>query len=98
MGSRGAITGTKMNDAGTRIVEAEVRQDLGEDHGKPEMWGRGQVITAIEYGKSFLTARKSLRSWTRGANVHVVEVDGNRFLRTDTSPVKADYVGELPDL
>ncbi len=92
------ITGKKMNDARTRIVAAEVRQDQGEDHGKPEMWGRGQVITAIEYGKSFLTARKSPMSWTRGWKIHIVVVDGQKFIRTDGNAVKADHLGELPDL
>ena len=92
------ITGKKMNDAGTRIVAAEVRQDQGEDHGKPERWGRDQVIRSIEYGKSFLTAQKSPRSWTRGRSVHIVVVDDQKFIRTDGSAVKADHLGELPDL
>ena len=87
-----------MNDAKTKIVAVEVREDRSEKLGQPSRWGRGEVIAAIEGGKTFVTGIKTDEGkFRKGAEVHVVEVSGEKFIRTDRNSVKADNLGELPD-
>ncbi len=94
------ITAKKMNDAGTKVVALEVRQDFGRAFGTSDYWGRGAVTSAIEAdGKTFVTATQPDGDvWRRWWPVQVVRFGEDAFLRTDGNSVKADLLDPVPDL
>jgi Protein of unknown function (DUF3892) len=92
------ITAVRYAPDRSHIAELEVRVDNGESIGPPGEWARQQVISAIDGGHTFATAYLRNGSWQRGADVQVVTIGRDRFLRTDRNKVRADNLGELPEL
>jgi hypothetical protein len=95
-----AITGVKHAHHGHgAIIEVEARPDSGETLGVPVRFTRLQVVNAIlRDGVTFVTAYRNGDKWSKGAEVRVVEIHGEHFLRTDRDRTKADNLGELPEL
>jgi hypothetical protein len=59
-------------------------------------WPRRNIRMALERASEVCTIRKaSDGSWLRGEDVHLVEVDGATYLRTDDEPVARDDLGDL---
>jgi hypothetical protein len=80
------------------ITELEVRPDNGTSIGQGTEWSRAQVIEGIERGTTFVTAFVRDGRWHRGAQVHVVRVGIEKYLRTDRDAIRADNLGALPEL
>lgn len=67
--------------------------------GAATIWTKDQVVTYINGGQSFKTIyMKADGQWHIGEDVRVVVIDGESFLRTDANKIKADNLGELPEL
>ncbi|GAI66234.1 unnamed protein product, partial [marine sediment metagenome] len=49
--------------------------------------------------RSFVTIFKSEDGeWKRGEDVHIIEVKGKKYIRTDKNEIDEDNLGELPEL
>ncbi|MGA7743883.1 MAG: DUF3892 domain-containing protein [Polyangia bacterium] len=81
----------------TRIIKVEVRRDNGETIGNPSEETRQGVIDAIRKGVTFVTIFKNDGKWKKGAEVGVVKIDGESFIRTDKNQRKVDNLDELPE-
>ena len=94
-----AITRVKPKDDGIHILAVKVRIDTGDKLIDETEWTREQVVKAIENGKRFVTApfikKKSL--WVRGEEIHIIEVNKKKFIRTDKNKEGKDNLGELPE-
>jgi hypothetical protein len=97
--SKYGIIQKELNDQGTQILNVEVREIKGKQvNSRSAVWSRDKVVSAIKQGSSFVTIlRKPTSGWTREGNVHVVEVDGIEYLRTDQDRKPSDNLGSLPN-
>ncbi len=69
----------------------------------PLMYERDSIIQSIANDDKWYTCvlkekRGARNIWTLKAEIHVVEVYGEKFIRTDGNKMKADNLGELPSL
>lgn len=80
------------------IAAVEVRRDLGDQFGAAETASRGEVVSAIGRGVSFVTVYLRDGTYHRGEDVRVVTIEGQRFLRTDRNAIRADNLGALPEI
>lgn len=92
------ITAVQHSPDRSCITHLEVRPDNGDTIGAPTVWTRASVIVAIDKGYSFVTALRRNGNWTRGADVTVVTIGQERYLRTDRNLRREDNLGELPEL
>ncbi|MBD3285585.1 DUF3892 domain-containing protein [candidate division WOR-3 bacterium] len=60
---------------------------------------RSTVVSRIENGYTFITVflDKDEKVWRKGSEVHIITVDGEKFIRTDTNAKKADNLENLPE-
>ncbi len=92
------ILGKRLDSEGTRIVKVEVREDKGDKLGSAEERTRSQVVSAIDNGESFVTILLDANNkWSKGQAVHIITVNGVKYIRTDQNSVAADNLGNLPD-
>ena len=64
----------------------------------PLAYDRKDVIQGIQKGDIWYTClQKDETMWIKKAEIHVVEVDGEYFIRTDGNNIKSDNLGELPE-
>lgn len=92
------ITRVKYGRDRAAIVEVEAKPDLGESLGTPQRFSRRAVVEAILLRRaSWVTAPVRDGKHVRGADVDVVEIHGQHFLRTDRNAIKSDNLGQLPE-
>lgn len=93
------ISAVRFNLAHTHIDAVRVHQHLGDSLGTGVLWSRQQVITAIESRFTFTTVvAGSDGKWYRGADVNIVYVGSEKYLRTDRNQSRADNLDNLPEL
>jgi hypothetical protein len=66
------VTGVQYDDARSRIIGYEVREDLGEVLGHPFKVTWANVAKAILDGTTFITATPGTSGWMPGALLDVV--------------------------
>ncbi len=92
------ISAVSYSEDPKHIKEAEVRQEEGNMIGPGKIWSRSQVVSSIESGDSFITILKSEDGkWKRGEDVHIIEVKGEKYIRTDKNEIEKDNLGDLPE-
>ncbi len=91
-----------MNAEDTRINE--VRAMMLTDNGlsSPLGYDREDVIQSLNNNDKWHTCllkeeRDGKNIWTKKAEIHIVEIDGENFIRTDRNKIKSDNLGELPE-
>jgi hypothetical protein len=63
----------------------------------PLDYSRRTIIQSIENGDRWFTCLQTDQgAWQKELEIHVVEVDGEKFIRVDQEKIKADKLGELP--
>lgn len=83
---------------GDCIEKAGVHEDLGDSVGSKHLRKRNWIVDKLEKGDTFCTIYKgSDDEWKKGANVRIIVVDQEKYLRTDSNKRKCDNLGELPD-
>ena len=92
-----AITHVCFKEEESHILAVKAREDNGEQLVNEQEWSRQQVVSAIERGTTFVTTFKKEGKWTKGEDVHVVEIRGVKYIRTDKNSIEADNLGELPE-
>lgn len=81
----------------THINKVKVKEDKGDKFGSASEWTRSQVVNAIETGTTFVTIIKNAESkWSKGADVHIVEVNKVQYIRTDRNQTASDNLENLP--
>jgi hypothetical protein len=92
------ISAVRYNDEHTHIVKVRVHEDKGDSIGGGTEWTRSQVVSARGRGDSFVTIlRGANNKWRRGQDIHIITVNGERYIRTDQNRTASDNLGELPE-
>lgn len=93
------ISGVKFNDLRTHIESLEVREDLGETVGSPNMIARLKVVENIEKGITYMTIfrNSTTNKWDAGQEVRIIVVDNQKYLRTDRDKTPKDNLDNLPE-
>ena len=87
------ISRVRYNDKKTYIVKVEVSELKGDLIQPKKEWTRSEVVSEIESGKSFITVINN----TKGRDVHIIIVKGEKFIRSDANQEASDNLGELPE-
>ena len=70
----------------------------------PNLYNREEIIKLIDEKddewytcvlKDKITGK---RVWTKGAQIHTLEIDGKKYIRSDENKTESDNLGELPML
>lgn len=92
------ISKVRYKDERTHIAKVEVREDKGDKFGPAAEWTRSDVVSAIERGKSFVTIlRGADNKWRKGQDVHIITVNGVKYIRTDQNRRASDNLENLPE-
>lgn len=85
-------------DSSSRIVIVKCRPDLERVVGAEVIQTRTEIMDNIRKGKSYVTATEGPpKTWTKGADVHIVPVNGIDYIRTDRNETTKDNLGNLPE-
>jgi hypothetical protein len=92
------ISKVRYDNERTHIVKVQVREDKGDTIGGAAEWLRSQVVAAIERGTTFVTILKGTDGkWQKGQDVHVITVNGVKYIRTDQNRRASDNLENLPE-
>jgi hypothetical protein len=70
----------------------KVHQDTGGSIGPSELLLRNELIPSIEKGTTFVTIINTEENWFKESDVYIVEIDGLKFIRTDTQKIASDNI------
>jgi Protein of unknown function (DUF3892) len=91
------VTAVRFNTAGTHIEELRVFEDTGDELTNQTTKTRSSVALQIDNGYTYCTATKgSDGKFVRGADVKVVTIEGEKFLKTKADGRKEDNLDNLP--
>ena len=90
------VTDVKYNSIGKYIEWVKVGKFTGSSFAMRENWLRTKVISELENGKIFITVLKHGDKLKKGAEIHVVNVDGKKYIRTDNNNEASDNLEDLP--
>lgn len=92
-----AITAVRYNHDDTRIKKVE-RKEVTDILTNTEKVSRSKVVESIESGHDHTTAIKNPKTgkWSLGDEVHILEIHGEKFIRTDQNNTEEDNLGDLP--
>ena len=81
------------------IKEVEIRIDKGKTiSATQDNLSRSKVISLLKQDKSFCTIIVIRDDeWKKGAEIGIVKVDREEFIRTDKNKRKNDNLGNLPE-
>ena len=82
-----------------RITHLRRHIHSGQRVGTPEVRPRSVVVSDIlNLGLTYCTIYESdTGEWRMGAEVNVIEIDDEHYLRTDKDRAQQDNLGELPE-
>jgi len=86
----------QVTDNSKFIISARVHFFTDGRAGVSEEWSRERIVRSVEDGKVFYTILKENDKWRWGEEVHVIEVKGKKYIRTDPNQKEEDNLGELP--
>jgi hypothetical protein len=91
------ITAVRFNSAGTHIEEVQTYEHADTALINQTTKNRHTVVTQIESGYTYCTATKgSDGKWYKGAEVSVVTIDDEKFIKTKADTSKKDNLDNLP--
>ena len=91
------VSHKRMNQEETRIERVMAMMVTVNGLSLPLPYDRKDIIQGIQKGDNWYTCSQKDESWIITAEIHVVEVDGEYFIRTDGNNIKSDNLGELPE-
>lgn len=92
-----AITAVRYNDDETRIQQVKRKEVKPDVLTNTETVSRSTVVSAVDSGTEYTTAIKNDNGkWDLGDPIHVLEVGGEKFIRTDQSNTSEDNLEGLP--
>jgi len=91
------ISAVRYNTAETHIDAVRVHEDNGDSVGPGGTWTRASVVKSLEAGHTFVTIYQGGNDkWQRGAEVRIVRIAGQKYIRTDADATPKDNLGNLP--
>ncbi len=91
------ISAVRYDSTGNHIEKVQVCEDYGKTLGNFEEWLRNNVILALDNNKTFVTIiNNEGGSCSIGTNVHVINVNGTKYIRTDKDKTTHDNLGNIP--
>ena len=82
-----------------RIESVFAFADAGASVGRKEVFSREAVVAALVRGATFCTVYATgIIEWRRGSKVSLIEIQGTKYLTIPGSRVRADDLGELPEM
>src|SRR5436305_250369 len=91
------ISAVRYSTSGSHIDAVWVHVDNLDSVGAGSAMTRSRVVTLLQVGSTFCTIFKSADDkWRRGAEVRVVDIDDEKFIKTQPDRTKKDNLGELP--
>ena len=97
------VTKVHYNNTDEDHIEAVKRHTVNDDgsfkDGDFNTTPRSTVVSDINNILTYLTLNEKQdgNGWIFGEDIHVVNVDGEDFVRTDQNKTKQDNLGELPE-
>jgi molybdopterin biosynthesis enzyme len=92
------ISAVRYNAEQTHILRVKVHEDKGDTIGIAVEQTRSEVVSAIERGESFVTIlRGADNKWEKGQDVHIITVNGVKYIRTDQNRRASDNLENLPE-
>ena len=80
------------------IVKAGVHKDNVDSVDNKVIKKRRWIVNKLENDYTFCTIYRGQNDkWKKGANVNIIKVDQEKYLRTDSNKLKCDNLGELPE-
>ena len=93
------ISAVRFNGEGIYIDQVRVHKDKGNAMGDAEVWSREQVVSALESNYTFMTILNCNQGiWSEGQEVSIVQVNGNKYIRTDKDQTPSDNLDNLPNV
>ena len=92
------VSGVRSNVGQTRVTVLQIHSDFGNIVSETLIISRADVISKIKSGCRYATVFKTaIGKWRKGEDVHVVTINGEDYLRTDTKNVPSDNFDEVPE-
>ena len=92
------ISAVRSNVGQTRVIVLQIHSDFGNIVSETLVMPRDEVIAKIRSGCRYSTVFKTaIGKWRKGEDVHVVTINGEDYLRTDTKSIAADNFDEVPE-
>jgi hypothetical protein len=91
------VTEVKYNSIGKYIEWVKVGKFNSGSFGIRENWLRTKVISELENGKTFITVIKHGDKLRKGPEIHIINLDGKKYIRTDNDSVASDNLDDLPE-
>jgi len=91
-----------MNAEDMRIDEVRAMMPMDDGLYLPLGYSREDVIQSLNNNDKWYTClfkeeRDGENIWIKKAELHIVKVDGENFIRTDRNKIKSDNLDELPE-
>lgn len=94
---RYGISAVRYNQARSHIDYVKVHEIIDNTVNNPETWSRNDVVSKLESKYSFITILKTSTGWNAGEDVHVIIVNGRKYIRTDRNNTESDNLKDLPE-
>lgn len=91
------VTDVKYNSIDKYIEWVKVGKFAGNSFGMRENWLRTKLISELERGKTFITVLKHGDRLKKGAEIHIVNVNGKKYIRTDNDNTASDNLKDVPE-
>ena len=96
------VSHKRMNADDTRIIKVKAMEKLEKSLSASKEYTRSDVVSSIEKKNNWITCtfvekKENKNIWRSSAEIHIIEIRGNKFIRTDRNQTAADNLGELPE-
>jgi hypothetical protein len=92
------VSAVKTNPNQTHIHSVEVHSDFGCVVCETLIFSRADVISNMKKGCTYTTVFKTaIGKWRKGEDVHLVNINGEDYLRTDIKSVASDNFERVPE-
>jgi hypothetical protein len=95
------IAKVEYNPEETHIQRVLVYEDKGDTLGSSSEQLRSEVVTNLKSGKKYMTIYKAKDKdnkdvWKKGAEVYIITIKNQEFIKTVRDETPKDNLGELP--
>jgi len=92
------IHSVKYNASHTHIDRVRAMPDNGDNFGDTCELTREEVVSHIKNGVTFITIIKNSEGkWSKGQPVHIINVNGTEYIKTEDNNSEADNLENLPE-
>jgi hypothetical protein len=91
------IDRVRYNEKHSHIIKVEAMPDNGDKLGAKTEFTRAGVVAKIEGETTFVTVTQKDGKYSKGENVRIVKINGEKYIRTDQNQTESDNLGELPE-